>query len=151
MSLRAEIERALSSEPMGDAETLAATVVGKVAKAELVPLVAQVIRDAQRSSARTQERQAFREAFQAKANQPRPVLPDGLRSLFATPFRLGDGTEVRWLKATVGEHRQRIELLTKLRGGIDRTIAQHQDAVALIEDAGVTCLDDLDHPAQAAA
>lgn len=126
-----------------DPADLAADIVAKVTKADLVPLVEAEIRSTRRHTARGQERKAFREAFNASKEKPARVIPEGLRSLFATPFALGDGTEVNWLLATSDQHRERIAKLSKLRDGLDRTISQHREAVTLIEEAGVSCLADL--------
>jgi hypothetical protein len=35
----------------------------------------------------------------------------------------------------------------KQRAGIDRTIAQHEAAIRVIEDAGAECLDDIEEAA----
>lgn len=65
------------------------------------------------------------------------------RELLTTVFALGDGTETTWGDATVDQHGQRIELLTKNAAGIMETAARHQVAIRMIEEAGVKCLADL--------
>jgi hypothetical protein len=58
-------------------------------------------------------------------------------------FALGDGTMTTWGKATVADHRQRIEMLAKNAAGVVETAARHEAAVAMISEADVTCLDEL--------
>ncbi len=58
-------------------------------------------------------------------------------------FVVGDGRTVRWGEATVDDHRKRIALLESLRSGIARTISFHEEAIAAITQAGVTCLDEV--------
>lgn len=59
-------------------------------------------------------------------------------------FALGDGRRVRWGEATVEEHRQRIEMLERMRAGLADTVALHAEAIAAIEAAGVVCLDEIE-------
>lgn len=65
------------------------------------------------------------------------------RELLSTVFALGDGTEVTWGTATIEQHKQRIEMLTKNAAGIVETASRHTAAVRMIEEAGATCLADL--------
>jgi hypothetical protein len=68
------------------------------------------------------------------------------RELLGTLFALGDGIETTWGAATVDQHEQRIEMLTKNAAGLTETAARHQAAVRMIKDAGVSCLADLAGP-----
>jgi hypothetical protein len=63
--------------------------------------------------------------------------------LLGTEFATGDGTKVTWGEATVEQHQERIELLTKMIGGTAETAAMHMHAVEMIEAAGVKKLGDL--------
>lgn len=59
--------------------------------------------------------------------------------------RFYTGTEyVTWGSATVQDHQDRIDYLSKLRGGITDTIGRHAEAIELLESADVSCLDKLD-------
>ena len=42
---------------------------------------------------------------------------------------------------------QRVAYLEKIRDGIDQTIDRHREAIRLIEQAGVTCLAELEERA----
>lgn len=59
-------------------------------------------------------------------------------------FRIGDGPPIQWGKATVAQHQARIAWQYTQRDGIDRDIARHQRAIALITERGVSCLDDIE-------
>lgn len=137
--IRQEAESAINTDPL----TVAAAVLAKVTKADLLDLLAEEVKAVQRAAARSTERRAFRDVFIKTVDRPRAQVSDGLRSLFATPFHLGNGEEVNWLTASVEQHRQRIEHLSKIRAGLDRTIAQHEEAITLIEQAGASCLADI--------
>lgn len=143
MRIHDEIATLIALEPHGTPEAIASRVIDRVTKADLIPLIAAEVAHAQRAQARGTERAAFRETFAASTSKPPRAVPEGLRSLFATPFRLGDGSEVNWLTATVDDHRQRIDHLSKIREGLDRTIDQHREAIAIIESAGARCLADV--------
>lgn len=60
--------------------------------------------------------------------------------LLDSVFRTGDGTEVSWREATVAQHEQRIELLSKMVAGTAETAAMHMRAVEMIKDAGAETL-----------
>ncbi len=111
----------------------------------MIDLLAEEIAHHQRNLMRAQERRAFATwrgrarpgtAWRGVASQDKGPFA----ALFAVEFKLGDGRSVPWLKATVAEHQQRITLLERLRAGLDETIKRHQDAIALIQESGVTCL-----------
>jgi hypothetical protein len=63
--------------------------------------------------------------------------------LLDTVFAIGDGTKVSWRDATVTQHEQRVELLTKMIVGTTETAAMHIRAVRMIKDAGVDTLGQL--------
>lgn len=60
--------------------------------------------------------------------------------LLDTVFATGDGTRVSWRDATVLQHQERIEHLTKMITGTAETAAMHLRAVEMIKDAGVESL-----------
>lgn len=63
--------------------------------------------------------------------------------LMATTFALGDGRSVTWGRATVAQHRQRAAKLVGTAVGTLQTVALHEEAIAAIEAAGVSCLRDV--------
>jgi hypothetical protein len=65
------------------------------------------------------------------------------RQLLDESFAVGDGRRVKWGEATVADHRARIEMLTKLRDGIDATLVRHMDAISQLEQAHARCLNDI--------
>lgn len=60
--------------------------------------------------------------------------------LLNSSFSLGDGRSVTWGRATVADHRLRAGLLATTAAGTLQTAALHEEAIAVIEAAGVTCL-----------
>jgi hypothetical protein len=60
--------------------------------------------------------------------------------LLDTIFAVGDGTKVTWRDATVAQHEERAEMLTKMAAGTIETAAMHTAAVRIIKDAGVDSL-----------
>lgn len=152
MSVQQVIAYLVEQDPHGNPTVLAERVLARSTKADLLPLVAAEVQAEQRHRVRQVERRAFREVFEqasASTAERRASIAPGLRRLFDTPFALGDGSRVDWLKATADEHRQRIASLAKIRDGLDRTIVQHEEAVRMIEGAGVHCLADLGDDAAA--
>lgn len=63
-------------------------------------------------------------------------------SYLSERFATGDGRYVRWGEATVADHTMRVEMLAKLRGGIDATIGRHLEAIELLNTTGARCLDE---------
>ena len=57
--------------------------------------------------------------------------------------QLGDGTTVVWGDALREQHLQRMAWLRRQVDGLEQTIARHAVAVAAIDAAGVSCLNDL--------
>lgn len=87
-----------------------------------------------------------RRAEEAIAEWAAQIRLETTRELLGTLFALGDGTSVTWGHATVGEHEQRIAMLTRNATGVIETAARHQAAIRMIKDAGATCLADLAGP-----
>lgn len=145
-ALRAAIRKAARDNPTGEPKALARRVIASLKKADWVDMVAVEIAHVLREIARDSEASAFRAFFE------QPTAPDfeRLKTVFNTPISLGDGFSTSWGAATVEQHRQRIAFLEKLREGIAATIQRHEEAIRLIEGAGVTCLNELGGESKAA-
>lgn len=110
--------------------------------AELIEEKARVLG---RAEVREREAEAFRERFRdLAAGAPITVAPSvSMRELFNERFSLGGGEVVTWGQATVAQHALRIEMLGKIRAGIDETIARHREAIRMIESHGVARLEEI--------
>lgn len=71
--------------------------------------------------------------------------------LLASEFALGDGRRVTWGEATVGDHEQRIELLTKNAAANAEAAARHVNAVSVLTSLGLERLSDVPDPAPLAS
>lgn len=60
--------------------------------------------------------------------------------LLASSFALGDGTRVTWAEATVEQHQARVAMLQGMAAGTLETAARHEEAVAMLREAGAPCL-----------
>jgi hypothetical protein len=141
------ISAAIDAEPDASAVAIADGLIARVRKVDLLPLLVEAVEHIQRHRVRNREQAAFRAVFGSRSGVVLETPSAAFRVLYADTFRLGDGRVVSWGKANVEEHRQRIALLTKLRDGIDITIARHHEAIARIEAAGVTCLAEIEDAA----
>lgn len=63
--------------------------------------------------------------------------------LLASEFALGDGRRVTWGSATVGEHEQRIALLTANATANAEAAARHRSAVSTLQFTGFDRLDEM--------
>lgn len=146
MTLKQLIHEALERTPGGDPHDIAKRIRKKVPEDDILRLIAREVEWSQRRLVHRAEEQtmaAFRSRFSGRPLPPLSIDP-GLRALFRTSFRLGDGAgAVVWGDATIEDHTQRIAFLSKQRDGIDQTIGRHLAAIELIREAGVTCLNDL--------
>lgn len=151
MTIREELEKALLAMPDATDNDLARSLMRRLKPELLLPLLEAEIARLRRSDVRRVEQEAFAELFQKariKAATPDPEF-ENYKVLFREKFALGDNTETLWATATIQQHVQRIEMLKKMRNGLDATIARHQTAIALIEKHGVTCLAEIDEHAAA--
>lgn len=93
-------------------------------------------------------RRRYRSTVREFEGQSMTDAPSGIASGSRTAYlaeRFYNGTKyVEWGTATVEDHLNRITYLTMLRGGIDVTIARHEQAVAEITAAGVACLAEIE-------
>lgn len=142
MNLWRTLRDAAEAHPHDDPHAIANELMAKLRKADLVDLLADGIASMQRSRVRKIETAAFNPETAERVAEAMD-RPDPLATLRGETFRLGNGREVSWDKATVEEHRQRVEMLERIRAGIAATIDRHQEAIRRIEDAGVTCLAEL--------
>jgi hypothetical protein len=110
--------------------------------AELIEEKARIIG---RAEVRERESDAFRERFRdIAAGAPITIAPSvTMRQLFNEKFSLGSGEVVTWGQATVAQHALRIEMLGKIRAGIDETIGRHREAIRMIEANGVSRLEEI--------
>lgn len=109
----------------------------------LCPLVADRIAHRRRDVVRGAEYRAFGGSTRRELAEVIDSRSDRKRLLDAS-FALGDGRFVRWGEATVADHAARIDLLAAQRAGLDATIQRHREAIAAIQNAGVSCLDDIE-------
>ena len=151
MTLRDVIRDRIKAKPNHD-DTATARAILRAAdvprKAEelLLDLVANEVWSVRRAHTRSMERKLFRRNVGNEAADPL-----GARmKLLAETFALPDGRRVAWGEATIDDHRERIEMLNKLAGGINETISRHEQSIADIVAAGVKCLAEIEGMAAAA-
>ena len=137
--IREKAVGAMSIDPVMLAQELCGSLSRNERAAWLIELTADAIRSAQRQSAHRVEMTAFSQSRTAGEDELRARM----RDLFSTPIALGENESALWGSATVEQHRQRIAMLSKIRDGIDSTIRRHTQAIEIIEDAGVTCLNEV--------
>lgn len=144
-----EYLRALATErPDWDAEAIAAAAlrrlkVGSHVTRILLPVVTDGARQLLRNDVRVIERAAFPRSARRELGE---IVQSGLerKRLLDATFIVNDGrAPVRWGEATIEDHQARIDMLAKMRNGIDDTISRHQEAIALIQANGVRCLNDV--------
>lgn len=102
----------------------------------LVAMLAEEIDHWRRACTRVVERQALPNG----TGQRFLISAKTVERLNGHMFAVGDGQRVRWELATVAQHRQRIDMLLRLRRGLEETIERHHAAIDAIEAAGVSCL-----------
>ena len=155
MKLNEAIEEVIEATPTAPTADLAIAVLCRVDKDDLAPLLIDHLTRIQRERTRENERAAFRELSERNFSEPftMPTSPGEaemtLSRLARERFALADGSVVDWLKATREAHEARISYLKAIQrqynAGIEDTIKRHEDAIALIEANGVTCLAELEH------
>ena len=147
-SLNEVIREIAVRRPHDDPRRLAMDALKDINTDELTALLAEAIEHAQRQISRDVERSAFTDLF---ANQsgavciPNIETGDALKTflaLLSTRFSTGKGKTVTWGDATIEHHQQRIAFLENMRGGIAETIERHQNAIKIIRDRDVECLNE---------
>ncbi|MCU4183993.1 hypothetical protein K6U06_06450 [Acidiferrimicrobium sp. IK] len=133
--------------------------VSRRAAEALLPLVSNAVCTCRRQLAAAAEARAFRSERVASRSGREVVVSAGgyepditaLRQVLAVSFKVA-GETVLWGAATLAQHRDRITEQRARADGIEQDIARHEQAIALIERAGVSCLAEvLDAKAQVAA
>lgn len=126
------------------AEQAASTVLQHYRPAPLADVVWPAVRDMairlQRAQARSTEQMAFQQDPIAATHKAVRSARDRLESL---TFRTGTGEEVSWGRATVLQHRGRIEWQSRNIAGIQDDINRHQWAIDTIREHGVSRLDEV--------
>lgn len=131
-----------------DVEVLAEKALDELPRTELVVLLGELVRHERRRVCAARERDLWRELI-SHSREPGPIaksdrpVSSGVKGLLVQRFALGDGTSVEWGAATVDQHETRIAMLRRMRDGIDLTIDRHRSAIEAINEAGVSCLADL--------
>lgn len=146
------VRNIVASDPKGDPRKLAREVLKQLPQTELIKILAHLVVNEQRLVVLAQEREVFesfvnRTATSLARKRIMDSSADSFRALLQSPFAIGDGQKVTWGQATIEQHQRRVMYLQKLRDGIDRTIEQHQAAIALLESSAASCLDDLESEA----
>lgn len=147
------IRDAAAKNPEASPTEIAKQLLKRLSHEELVNLLANEIARFQRNDTRGIERRVFGKMANlvpliSNERQPlsrRIVSNDlsALQPLLPKRFVLQGGVRVSWAEATTEQHRMRIEFLEKRRDGINTTISQHENAIEIIEAAGVECLGQL--------
>lgn len=150
-SLREIIMEAWRAAPDAEPEGIAAAVIGSAkTRKDLAELVFPAVRDqsvfVRRTLVRRDESTAFSHPTpETQASGADDVDPTDARRrlLLMSAYAGHDSGYVTWGQMTADQHRERIDFLERKMWGIDRTVRHHRAAVKLIEEAGVSCLDDL--------
>lgn len=154
-----EIETLMEERSDEDTDTLTEAVLKQADRDALRTIIKAFVAHEQREHARATERRAFapiRRAFRAEASrsngsagQPAEHRESGgqwlqhFQQIRNERVALGDGQKRRWGAMTLEEHRTRIDMFREQIDGFERTISIHEQAIELIRENGVECLDDL--------
>lgn len=127
----------------GDAEATASAIcahlkLSALAREVLWPIIAAECESIERVRVRRIEQAVTISRKGREAN-----ITGERSALMRETFALGDGRRIEWGKATAEEHQARLDMLAKMRDGLDATMSRHQDAIDLLRSSGVKCLDDL--------
>lgn len=148
------IRASLEKYPQNDNDTIAVDVLNELRVARkaaevLVPLVAAAVGNQRRAVTRGLERHAF--TGERGEKLPLELPHDGRmdpitarRWLIEHTFALKDGRRVLWGEATVQDHEERISLIDGQIVGLRATIKRHAEAIDLIREAGVSCLNEIE-------
>lgn len=142
MLISAAIRRA--AQGTQSSREIAAAFIENTPSSILVQMLTEEIDHWRRACTRSVERQTF----PTRHGQQFPISASSFARLSGQVFALGDGQRIRWEHATVQQHRQRIDMLLRLRRGLEETIERHHAAIAVIEAAGVSCLAEVSDSAE---
>lgn len=67
-------------------------------------------------------------------------LRERLKPLLRLEFALADGSRVTWGRATLADHKARLELMEKLALAVTDDMVLHQQVVNILQQTGATCL-----------
>lgn len=109
----------------------------------LFPYVRNSMRIVMRCETRGAEKKAFAGDTLADGSAA-GLIGERLSALLDKTFRLKDGRCISWGRATADEHRERAEWQRYLASGCLNDADHHDTAAAMIEAAGVTCLEDIE-------
>lgn len=145
MSLAQEINTALDSfSEDADPIEVARFILKQLPRTQLLALLAEEVAHCQRHRARAVEVAAFERQFSGEGGRVELTFGNEFKKVLESPVRLGNGEDGLTFGAlTIEQHRQRVQMLTKLRSGLDATISRHETAITMIEQAGVSCLNDI--------
>jgi hypothetical protein len=142
------ISESLDKYPDLDAAEVAAKMMDEIERPQMIAALAGEVANVRRNRTRGVERTAFSQFVGIDHRiETSPEMIANLRRVFAERFSLGSHEWVEWGKATIEQHKLRIAMLERIRGGIDETIERHREAIRLIEAHNATCLDELERAA----
>ena len=110
----------------------------------MAPFVRAKATEMMRSAVRRIERRAPLPGTPGKRRRGKKVAPDVARRAELDESFYNGSKWVTWGAATIDDHQARIDFLAKQRNGINATIQRHVDAIAMIQAAAATCLNDLE-------
>jgi hypothetical protein len=159
MSFWTAIHQLALQYPEGEPKPIARQFLDRISDDELVDLLADAILTARRHHVRAVEQEAFSPLLPEEEEQvegfaehvtplskrpPTRLSREQFAELLDKTFAIGDhhGSVVRWGEATVPQHQARIVMLQKQVAGTLETIDRHQQAITLIEEEQVSCLNE---------
>lgn len=142
MNLRAEIRKFADAHDGRLPEELAEMFLRTCEKGDLLPLVCDEFKRNERTNVRLAEIESLR-GLERRTLVSVSVALEEFADLLDKPYRIGDGHARLFGKLTAEEHRVRIEMLRMQLSGLERDIELHESAIALLEEQGVSCLDDI--------
>lgn len=152
--IRAELDFDRNAEDWRIAER----VLRQVTKADLTPLVIELVGQLRREHVRRIERRGIpglvRHFGRQRQERPSVALTQQerlqatrqwthLMQLRSQTLDLGDGQTIRWGSATVEQLRQRLVMLRTLQAGTARTIEQLESVIEVLESQRASTLDEL--------
>lgn len=145
MNLRAEISLFIEAHEGREPEHLAEMFIRGCSADDLLPLLIDAFKQAVRANVRMEEIDILRQSAPTALRTSESVRAalDDLAPLLDLPYRIGDGTPRRFGAMTVDEHRTRMVMLSSQINGLQRDVGLHEHAVYVIEQNGVSCLDEL--------
>lgn len=139
--------RQLVNEHHLDPEAATDQALDGMTKAQLIafvrPIVLMRARQEQRRHTRRLEREAFRPRVASVGSETVQTRPQAMQELNRRTFPLPSGGSVAWGEATVNDHLARAGWQRSLAASIVADAEVHEYAARLIEEAGVSCLDEI--------